>query len=837
MDELKEKQKLSNVYVYKNNSMELIEELENVYIYNVSTCMNSINVMIHSDENKVDTIINLKNNGVEKAENVEDKQNDVSFFDGTSSYLNVLTNSTSKFAFMDSNLDMYMFSSIQEKKRKTDLGDEKEKEMDTYSFRVKNVAKCILEKKGYDKWQYKVENLEEKRKSRFLIKLKDLYFCSFEFYAVSKNKDIYKWNVSIDEKKIIPNYHSQFPKYIPYFEKEKISKISCGMYHTLFLTEKGNCYISGNNDSYQLGINKTSHVSTPLLVNLNCAEACRNTNQKEDQQTGGKKVKLISAGHSHNIVVTTDNEMYGWGFNIKKQLLLNTPFIKTPTMILNKQMWKMILQKKKKKKKKQRNITHIKKGNSSNNMHIVEKFDREVYKLHDMEKNWKHIRNLKNKEQFEIQKVCCGFSFSCFLLKNKKCYIFGTENEKEKKKQKITKTSINIPKKINGCNQIDDIHCNFFHIILIMHLKILKVEPSLIHPNLGNSIFISLNFPIRNPSNFNVDLCKSYPFRKAKQKQFPKENTLTTASNDVTNTTNVLFHLNYFNAKKKYTFDGLKFSQNYSAIESSRFWEKPTDQLFSLNLLDKRNKQVYVKIYNPCVEITHSEKILISTYQGKIKNVIPNNFDIQENIRLKILIKKVPIHINKNDIYVLYVFLSKGKKVKYIITKGILNKKRNSIFTKLSFYNDKVHHFNDTYTNEITTLKQCDTCNIFFSFNNFFFSNSFSLYIINPHIEYIQPDHININENKKVLIKMANLENKHGTFEVIHILLYNSYFKAMYMPAHYDYDDKNYSFFIPLIPKLAFTQLQSDFIKFQIFASYNKIQYNINEVFLTISNV
>lgn len=96
-----------------------------------------------------------------------------------------------------------------------------------------------------------------------------------------------------------------------------IVKISSGGFHLLILSNEGHVYAFGYNAHGQLGIGTTSHRKNAL----NFIDSLYN-------------IIDISAGHSHSLVLTLDNQVYGFGSNEFAQLGLSDYKNRfTPTLI------------------------------------------------------------------------------------------------------------------------------------------------------------------------------------------------------------------------------------------------------------------------------------------------------------------------------------------------------------------------------------------------------------------------------------------------------------------------------------------------------------------------
>jgi DUF971 family protein len=100
---------------------------------------------------------------------------------------------------------------------------------------------------------------------------------------------------------------------------EHITKIACGLYQNLVLTEKNNLYCWGNTKSAGDG---TSIARTaPVMV-------------KMDGALKDKVITQIASAYSHNLVLTEDNKLFAFGDNAKGQLGIgNTTQVNEPVEV------------------------------------------------------------------------------------------------------------------------------------------------------------------------------------------------------------------------------------------------------------------------------------------------------------------------------------------------------------------------------------------------------------------------------------------------------------------------------------------------------------------------
>ncbi|KAK3926061.1 X-linked retinitis pigmentosa GTPase regulator [Frankliniella fusca] len=84
---------------------------------------------------------------------------------------------------------------------------------------------------------------------------------------------------------------------------QTIAYISCGYYHTAFVTEDGKLLMCGEGENGKLGLsreNKNIFVPTPVNINV--------------------PIRSVACGGNHTLAVTMDGDVYGFGSNLSGQL-------------------------------------------------------------------------------------------------------------------------------------------------------------------------------------------------------------------------------------------------------------------------------------------------------------------------------------------------------------------------------------------------------------------------------------------------------------------------------------------------------------------------------------
>jgi RCC1 and BTB domain-containing protein len=115
------------------------------------------------------------------------------------------------------------------------------------------------------------------------------------------------------------------------FDDEKVIAISCGLNHSMALTESGRVYSWGNNECGQLGFEyneglideykeKFKGTNSPKLVEV------------KDNNGVNVVIQKISCGQFHSLLLSSDGHIYGFGWNLYKQVcsksfkIQNIPF-------------------------------------------------------------------------------------------------------------------------------------------------------------------------------------------------------------------------------------------------------------------------------------------------------------------------------------------------------------------------------------------------------------------------------------------------------------------------------------------------------------------------------
>jgi alpha-tubulin suppressor-like RCC1 family protein len=84
-------------------------------------------------------------------------------------------------------------------------------------------------------------------------------------------------------------------------------EVVCGLKHSLCLTNQGRVFVTGSNDRGQLGLNQNSDLDSFALLSL-------------PELFDNEVVVLIKAGYEHSIIFTSSGRIFTWGDNRNHQL-------------------------------------------------------------------------------------------------------------------------------------------------------------------------------------------------------------------------------------------------------------------------------------------------------------------------------------------------------------------------------------------------------------------------------------------------------------------------------------------------------------------------------------
>ncbi|KMZ92988.1 hypothetical protein PVMG_04700 [Plasmodium vivax Mauritania I] len=877
---------ISNVYLHRDGQLELIKELENVIIRGVFTCGHSINIFLKGKEGSTsNAIIQLDSSPLSRASS------------SGKSFLNISYSDINDCEFLTSDFVLYALRKggtppegppqhgdhfCHNNRRGSVLQRREIKSTMVHRGRVATwycplqgerspaggqTAMAPLKGKAQNGQNAQTLQTSQNYAKWLPANTKAIFLGELQFYGVDEENKLFTWHTDLHSKdKMIYNYQTKFVKYVAPLDKIKIASVSCGQSHALFLAQNKNCYAMGSNDCYQVGAKKEE-----------------------------KKKKIVFYSSPQLITLDEDankkNEVYGWGNNLHGQLFLEDPFVKGPTLIFNPKKWHNFMVKKKKLKRVNKTVTngykreipfahHLSNQSGSSNpvwsskgdepsqtgpkkhppqeYPQTDKFTKCIELINRDNQGYKKATKWRDKNKFKVAKLCCGFSFSCLLLKNQNCYVVGKTNPSLASQTEKIHTLLRINKK----KKIDDIFCNFFNIILVENLKIEKISPQIIHPSSDRAIFLHLNFPLKDSLN-----CREDPAR-------------------------LHLYLSYDNGSDEEGVGGQDRSEDKDGMTLSESTPSGSTHPFAIpahTLWGKRKKKKYwtscqfyksqmerklfLSLHNEHFYLQHNQcSVVLSTYSGQVLRLSPDNCSLMRNIKLKIKIEKAPIQVESDNVYVLFHFTDEHKNEVFKFSKGRLRRGGNYIYTKVpsilegdipdggggaatgkhdgAEVNSATSDGGNSNTRgESAILNSCmdappgedaiithrfTKCNVHYSLGHSFYASSLPLTIIKPDILNITPNFVHIHDNRPIRMNMLHLSS---SFEHIFVTLSNPLLPIIRTKAYYDCEEGNFFFAVPPIPTGVFQRAQLGFLTLHVFVSYNNVEYSQNEVILTISNV
>ncbi|KAF0984384.1 hypothetical protein FDP41_000283 [Naegleria fowleri] len=138
---------------------------------------------------------------------------------------------------------------------------------------------------------------------------------AFNYFAVDENGRLYSWGRNdrgqLGDRTTIDKWRPVDVYMKGSLVNQTVVKVCAGQLHTTVLTSIGKVYTFGDNQYGQLGIGKTG-TETPYV--MEAASVIMNGSLTS------KTVVDIQCGDFHNIILTSDGKVYGWGLNDKGQL-------------------------------------------------------------------------------------------------------------------------------------------------------------------------------------------------------------------------------------------------------------------------------------------------------------------------------------------------------------------------------------------------------------------------------------------------------------------------------------------------------------------------------------
>eukprot|EP01083_Nonionella_stella_P159823 521844_1 len=104
-----------------------------------------------------------------------------------------------------------------------------------------------------------------------------------------------------------------------------MASVSCGAYHTIFLSSSATVMATGQNDAGQCGDGTTTKVLSPKRIVVG----------------NGEKVNIVRCGYHHAVAITVHGNIYFWGRNMYGQCLVDASKVNVliPTQYMMPKKW------------------------------------------------------------------------------------------------------------------------------------------------------------------------------------------------------------------------------------------------------------------------------------------------------------------------------------------------------------------------------------------------------------------------------------------------------------------------------------------------------------------
>ncbi|KAI9906924.1 hypothetical protein PsorP6_004192 [Peronosclerospora sorghi] len=102
-------------------------------------------------------------------------------------------------------------------------------------------------------------------------------------------------------------HHQHTPQWVYALASHVITKVACGLYHTVAITKGGEVYTFGKNDYGQLGLGHARNMKVPTLVKTSLWE-------------NDEKIVAVSCGYYHTVTISEKGKLLTWGRNDYGQL-------------------------------------------------------------------------------------------------------------------------------------------------------------------------------------------------------------------------------------------------------------------------------------------------------------------------------------------------------------------------------------------------------------------------------------------------------------------------------------------------------------------------------------
>ncbi|GMF18203.1 unnamed protein product [Phytophthora lilii] len=101
--------------------------------------------------------------------------------------------------------------------------------------------------------------------------------------------------------------HQHTPQLVDALSSQVVTKVACGLYHTIAITTGGEVYSFGKNDYGQLGLGHARNMKVPTLAKTSLGET-------------DEKIVSVSCGYYHTVTISEKGKLITWGRNDYGQL-------------------------------------------------------------------------------------------------------------------------------------------------------------------------------------------------------------------------------------------------------------------------------------------------------------------------------------------------------------------------------------------------------------------------------------------------------------------------------------------------------------------------------------
>ena len=151
------------------------------------------------------------------------------------------------------------------------------------------------------------------------------------FAAIDQNGDLYTWGCTSVQQHRGQLGHGDFkgveqPKRVTSLEEHRVVKVACGGYHTMALTSDNQLFGFGSNVSGECGMKEAKNLNRPMKVVIKATRLVFDSLSKMQEEEGefqvplDVQIKSIAAGSKHSMVLSTDGQLYTFGYGQQGQL-------------------------------------------------------------------------------------------------------------------------------------------------------------------------------------------------------------------------------------------------------------------------------------------------------------------------------------------------------------------------------------------------------------------------------------------------------------------------------------------------------------------------------------